>query len=201
MTLAQFDNGYWYATELKTFATSLGIPSAGTLRKDELERVIRHLLKTGKVERPTNRAQSTRGIKDVERGLTVDLPVAVYTNDPETKQFLEREALKVAPGMKRKSGARYRLNRWREQQIARGREISYGDLVHEYVRLNLTREPFARIPHGRYINFMSDFLAGETGATRAEAVRAWKRLKTMDAPKTYQSWREHQGQNRKSTPR
>ena len=30
-------------------------------------------------------------------------------------------------------------------------------------------------------------------STRAEAVKAWKRLKTMDAPKTYQSWRECQG--------
>lgn len=201
MTLTQFDNGYWYATELKAFAKGLGISSAGKLRKDELERAVKHFLAAGKVERPTNRARPAGGVKDVERGLTLDLPIAVYTNDPETKQFLEREALKVAPGMKRRSGARYRLNRWREQQIARGREISYGDLVQEYVRLNLTREPFARIPHGRYINFMSDFLAAETGATRAEAVKAWKRLKAMDAPKTYQSWRECQEQNRKAPRR
>jgi hypothetical protein len=190
MTVSQFDNGYWYATQLKAFAKTLGVPSTSTLRKDELERAIKHFLRTGTIERPATRAVSTRGVKDVERGLRLDLPVVIYTNDKETKAFLEREALKLAPGMKRKSGARYRLNRWREQQLARGASISYKALVEEYVRLNLTREPFARIPHGRYINFVSDFLAGEKGATHAQAAKAWKRLKTMDVPKTYQWWRK-----------
>ena len=27
MTLTQFDNGYWYATDLKNFAKTIGIPS------------------------------------------------------------------------------------------------------------------------------------------------------------------------------
>src|SRR6266699_3312137 len=34
MTQAQFDNGYWYATELKEFAKTVGIPSTSRLRKD-----------------------------------------------------------------------------------------------------------------------------------------------------------------------
>jgi len=38
MTLRQFDNGYWYATQLQDFGKAIGIPSAGKLRKDELER-------------------------------------------------------------------------------------------------------------------------------------------------------------------
>jgi 2-polyprenyl-3-methyl-5-hydroxy-6-metoxy-1,4-benzoquinol methylase len=37
-TSTQFDNGYWYATELKDFAETIGIPSASRLRKNELER-------------------------------------------------------------------------------------------------------------------------------------------------------------------
>jgi len=40
MTATQFDNGYWYATELKDFAERIGIPSASKLRKDELETAI-----------------------------------------------------------------------------------------------------------------------------------------------------------------
>ncbi len=36
MTPEQFDNGYWYATELKEFAARIGIPSSSALRKDEL---------------------------------------------------------------------------------------------------------------------------------------------------------------------
>ena len=49
--------------------------------------------------------------------------------------------------------------------------------------------PFERIPHGRCINFVSDFLAHEPNATRAGAIRAWKALKRMDAPKDDRSWK------------
>jgi len=188
MTLTQFDNGYWYATELKEFADTIGIPSAKKLRKDELEKAIKHFLRTGKTEPPIRRNLSKSGIKDVERGLSLNLPVLVYTNDKETKSFLEREAQKLAPGFKRKSGTRYRLNRWREEQLINGVNLTYGGLVKEYLRLCQIKEPFTHIPHGRYINFMSDFLAAEKGATREQAIQAWKKLKTLDAPKNYRSW-------------
>lgn len=49
MTVTQFDHGYWYATELKQFATDLGIPSVARLRKDQLERAIRQLLRFGTI--------------------------------------------------------------------------------------------------------------------------------------------------------
>ena len=188
MTQAQFENSYWYATELKEFAKTIGIPSASKLRKDELEKAIELFLKAGKIESPTKRGLSTSGAKDVEHGLSLSLPVAVYTNDQGTKDFLEREAQKLVPGLKRKSGARYRLNRWREEQLIKGVKLSYGDLVKEYVRLNLTKDPFTQIPQGRYINFMSDFLAGEKGATWEQALRARKKLKKLDVPKNYRSW-------------
>jgi hypothetical protein len=188
MTEARFDNGYWYATELQEFAKIIGIPSASKLRKDELEKAIKVFLKAGRIESPTQRSLATSGAKDVEQGLSLTLPVVVYTNDKETKDFLEREAQKLVPGLKRKSGVRYRLNRWREEQLVKGVKLRYGDLVKEYVRLNLTKEPFARIPQVRYINFLSDFLAEEKGATREQALRAWKKLKKLDAPKNYRSW-------------
>src|SRR5207253_4576655 len=161
MTLTEFDNGYWYATELKEFAEAIGIPSAAKLRKDELEKAIKLYLATGKIETPTKRSLSTSGVKDVELGLRLDLPVVRYTNDKETKDFLEREAQRFAPGMKKKSGVRYRLNRWREEQLTSGIKLTYEDLVREYVRLHEMREPFAKIHHGRYVNFVSEFMAAE----------------------------------------
>ena len=188
MTLAQFENGYWYATELKKFAETIGIPRASRLRKDELEQAIKLFLRTGKIKSTSKKSFSASGIRDVARGLSLDLPVVIYTNDKETKTFLEREAQKLALGLKRKSGARYRLNRWREEQLVKGVKLTYEGLVKEYVRLNQTREPFAKIPHDRYINFMSDFLAAEKGATREQAISAWKQLKALDAPKNYRSW-------------
>ena len=188
MTWAQFENGYWYLTELKEFAERIGIPSANKLRKDELEKAIKLFLESGKIKAPTRRSLSTSGTKDVERGLSLDLPVVVYTNDKETKAFLEREAQRIVPGFRRKSGVRYRLNRWREQQLIKGVKLTYGDLVEEYIRLNQTREPFAHIPQARYINFVSDFLAAEKSATREQAINAWEKVKALDAPNTYRSW-------------
>jgi len=188
MTITQLDHGYWYATELKHFARDLRIPSASALRKDELEQAIRVFLRTGAIVQPTRRNPSASTDKDVERGLHLDLRVVRYTNDPETKQFLEQEACKLVPGLKRRSGVRYRLNRWREAQILNGVSLRYRDLVHEYVRLNQSTDRFAQIPHGRYINFISNFLAARNGATKEQAIRAWTILKRMDIPKTYAAW-------------
>jgi hypothetical protein len=188
MTVTQFDHGYWYATELKHFAMEIGIRSTSALRKDELERAIRDFLRSGAIVQPTRMTPSASTTKDVERGLRLDLRVVRYTNDPETKQFLEREARKLVPGLKRRSGVRYRFNRWREAQIFSGVRLRYRDLVKEYVRLNQSTDRFAQIPHGRYINFMSNFLAARNGATKEQATRAWAELKRMDVPKTYAAW-------------
>jgi hypothetical protein len=188
MTVTQFDHGYWFAVELKRFATELGIRSASALRKDELEQAIRVFLRTGETVQPTRRKPSASTDKDVERGLRLDLRVVRYTNDPETKQFLEHEARKLVPGLRRRSGTRYRLNRWREAQIRNGVKLRYRDLVKQYVRLNQFTGRFPRVAHGRYINFMSDFLAARNGATKEQARKAWATLKRMDAPKTYAAW-------------
>src|SRR3989442_1927758 len=153
MTLTEFDNGYWYATELKTFAQTIRLPSAGKLRKDELEKAIRLFLKTGEIKNPAKRNLSMSGIKDIQRGLRLDLPVVVYTNDTETTDFLEREAQKLAPGLKRKSGVRYRLNRGREERLFKGVKLTYGDLVKEYIRLNQTKKPVRPNPSREIYQF------------------------------------------------
>jgi hypothetical protein len=190
MTVAEFDNGYWYATEIKEFAQTIGIPHSNKLRKDELGKSIKAFLETGKVVLPTRRSLVKSGIKDIEKGLSLDLPIVHYTSNRQTKDFIVREAQKIVPGLKRKSGARYRLNRWREEQLTKGKKITYGDLVKQYVKLNQREEPFEQIPFDCYINFLSDFLRAEKDATRADAMAAWKELKRMDVPKNYQSWKK-----------
>ena len=42
MTVEEFDNGYWYAVEVKAFAREIGIAATARLRKDELEDLIKH---------------------------------------------------------------------------------------------------------------------------------------------------------------
>ena len=197
MTVEQFDNGYWYALEIKAFADDIGIPAASKLRKDELEELIKHFLRTGSIRNPTRKTLARSGVRDVERGLSLKLPVVSYSNDRETKDFIVQEALKIAPKLKRKSGARYRLNRWREQQIDNGIKITYRDVVREYVRLNQMQGSFpqVQVPSGRYINFLSDFLAGEKNATRAHALKAWEELKKAEIPKNYREWKKKYGKS------
>jgi hypothetical protein len=97
------------------------------------------------------------------------------------------------------TGVWYRLNRWREEQITRGKHPTYGDLVRQYIALN-QMERFEKIPHGRYINFVAEFLAAAKGVTRAEAIAAWTELKELDVPKDYASWvkarAKHKGKRR-----
>jgi len=198
MTFKQFENGYWFVDELVRFAKTIGVPDANKLRKDELEKAIIRFLRTGEMEKPTKRNLSKSGVRDVEKGLSLDLRVVNYTSNHETKEFIVREAQKIVPQLRRKSGARYRLNRWREEQLTAGNNITYRDLVMEYIRLNQTEDAFARIPHGRYINFVADFLASEPNATRERAIKAWEQLKKLDMPKTYRAWANfHSSKNTK----
>lgn len=196
MTLSEFENGYWYVDELKDFGCQIGIPGARKLRKDELERAIVAFLRTGKAKLPTKRALRKTGVKDLEHGLSLNLRIEHYTSNRKTKDFIVQHAKKSAPGMREKSGVWYRLNRWREEQIIKGNHVTYGDLVQQYIALNKV-ERFDKVPHGRYINFVAEFLATEKGTTRADAIAAWAELKTMDVPKNYTSWVKARGVPRK----
>ena len=187
MTLREFGNGYWYLDELKVFGRQVGIPQATKLRKDELERAIVDFLRTGKPRLPTKRALHKRGVKDLERGLSLKLRIEHYTSNRQTKDFIIQQAKKIAPEVSQKSGVWYRLNRWREEQLTNGKHPTYGDLVQQYVALCKV-ERFAKIPQDRYVNFIAYFLAAKNGATRADAIAAWSELKTMDVPKNYGSW-------------
>ena len=188
MTLCAFDQGYWYATELRAFARKMEIPFATKLRKDQLEAAIKDRLFADGAKAEAILVAPKQGPRDVDQGLRLDLPVIHYTSNKETKLFIEREAAKIQPGFKRASGTRYLLNRWREEQIAAGGRITYRDLVLQAIVLNENKRGPLRVEHGRYMNFISDYMADNKGAAHRDAVRAWHEVKTMDAPKTYAAW-------------
>ena len=187
MTLREFQNRYWYATELRDYAVNIGIPAAKRLRKDELQKAVAAFLRTGKAVLPTKRALQRTGVKDVERGLTLRRRIEHYTSNRQTKDFIIERARRLAPDVRPKSGVWYRLNRWREERITGGTRPTYGDLVRHFIALNRTPR-FEQIPYDCYVNFLADFHAANTAATRTEALAAWKQLKTMDVPKNYRSW-------------
>lgn len=188
MTLRDFDHGYWYAADLRVFATKLEIPFANKLRKDQLEAAIKNVLAGNRPGPDKTLAIARRETRDVDKGLHLDLPVVRYTSNKETKLFIDREAANIQPGFKRASGTRYLLNRWREEQVAAGREITYRDLVLQAIALNHSKRGPLRIEHGRYLNFISDYMTNNRGASHHDAVQAWHEVKAMDTPKTYAAW-------------
>src|SRR5215471_16665941 len=101
MTETEFDNGYWYADDLKKFAEKIGIPSANRLRKDELERAVKHFLRTGEAKSFAKRTMTKSGPRDIDLGLRLDLPVVHYISNRETKDFIEQQASKLEPGFRR----------------------------------------------------------------------------------------------------
>jgi hypothetical protein len=86
----------------------------------------------------------------------------------------------------------------REAQITSGKHPTYGDLVRQYVALNQVGR-FEKIPHGRYINFVAQFLKMNQGTTRAAAIAAWRELKELDVPKDYASWVKERSKDKGST--
>ena len=190
MTEKEFDNGYWYAEEIKAFAKQIGIDNSSKLRKDELEPLIKFYLRTGKIKNSNRKNVVKSGTKDSDIGLTTLLPVNNYTNNGQTKNFIIAEAQKIVPNLTIKSGVWYRINRWRDEQTTAGKKITYGELIKQFVKLNET-DKFEKVPVTRYINFLSDFLAHEKGATRQQAINEWKKLKMLDIEKDYKSWKQH----------
>jgi hypothetical protein len=201
MTERQFDHGYWYANELKSFARKLGIRRPSAMRKDQLEASIKSYLRTGRLRAEPGPAISVRNMakRDFELGLRADLAVTRYTSNEVTKAFILAEARKVQPDFVQKSGTRYLLNRWREEQLATGRKLTYGDLARQALALNRTKSGPLRLEHGRYINFISDFLRDDPGARHREAVRAWHQVKKSNGPKTFAAWKKHRRALRRAT--
>lgn len=191
ITETEFNQGYWYADEIKAFAKEIGIANSSKLRKDELEQLIKHFIRTGEIKNADRKNVVKTGAKDLDVGLTTSLPIINYTSNKLTTNFIMTEANKLAPELKIKSGVWYRLNRWRDEQITKEKKITYGDLISHFIELNQTEKKFEKVAVGRYINFLSDFLANEKGATRQQAISEWEKLKKLDIEKDYKSWQRY----------
>ena len=64
MTIQEFENKYWYMSELKALAKSLKIPVDSKIRKDQLEEMIIQFLKTRTVNKK-NRFRSKSRNRDI----------------------------------------------------------------------------------------------------------------------------------------
>ena len=187
MSVEEFEDGYFYAAELKAFARQLGIP-VGRRRKLELEALISEFLRTGIV--PSPKPEPDRRSGKSRDSLAPETIVQDYVDDRRTKDFLRDLVHARVPQLKDKSGQWYRLNEWRRSQLRAGQRITYADLGNRLLELMRWEGRFPRIPAGRFNNFVTDFWADpeNKGKTRAEAVAAWECIKSVPGPKTYQAY-------------
>ena len=187
MSVKEFDDNYFYAAELKTFARQLGI-AVGRRRKLELEALIREFLRTGTV--PLAKPEPDRRSGKSRDRLAAETIVRDYVDDRRTKDYLRDLVHARDPQLRDKSGQWYRLNEWRRTQLRAGQRITYADLGNRLMELMRWEGRFPRIPAGRFNNFVTDFWAdpANKGKTRADAVAAWERIKSVPGPKTYEAY-------------
>jgi hypothetical protein len=187
MTQYEFVNRYWYIYELKELGKEIGIKNYFKLRKDELENIILHFIKTGKIK--NEEIIKSKG-KYLDK-LSLKTIIENYTNNKQTKEFMIGESLKKYPELNIKSGAIYWINRWREEQVKKGIKITYEDLINEFVKINSGTNKLPRIPSTKYNNFIIDFLRNEKWEKRKDAIKEWFVLKELDIPKDYKSWKAY----------
>lgn len=190
-TVAEFENGYWYAKDLKAFAKHIGVANSSSLRKDELETIIKHYLQSGTLPQQQTPQRAKKPSKGERDTLDINTRVISYVSDKKTKTFILEQAQTLCPNLPKKSGVWYWTNRWREEQLANKQPITYLQLVKHFVQLSTQEGRLPQIPSARFNNFITDFLAAGEG-NREEAKAAWEDLKSLDIPKTYAAWKERE---------
>ncbi len=188
MSVQEFDDGYFYAAELKEFARELGIP-VGNRRKIELEQLIRQYLTTGRV--PAGRPVSPRRSGEPRDRLAPEVVVTNYVGDTATKAFLLECVYAESPGLRDKSGQWYWLNDWRRKQQEAGATFTYRDLANRLRELMQTEGRLPQIPSARMNNFITDFRADPASPpiSRDVLLQEWQWLKKQPGPKTYTEYR------------
>jgi hypothetical protein len=192
ITQEEFINGYWYNDELKKFSKEIGIKNYSKLRKDELEKIIIHFIKTGELKEIETEKSA---LKNLDK-LSLDTVIENYKYNKQTKEFILIEMFRKEPELKIKSGAIYWLNRWREDKINHGIKISYGDLIDEFIKINLTKDKLPQIPSTKMNNFIMDYLKNEINSKRSDALNEWRKLKELNIPKNYNSWKLYVAKNK-----
>lgn len=188
MDVEEFDNGYYYAADLKAFASEIGI-TVGNRRKIELEELIRAYLSTGRV--PTSEPVMPRKPGQARDELSPAVVVTNYVGDRATKDFLLDCVHAEAPDLKNKSGQWYWLNDWRRKKQEAYARITYRDLADHLRQLMQTECRLPQIPSARMNNFVTDFRADpvNAGTSREEVMDAWMWLKQQPGPNTYAEYR------------
>lgn len=178
-----FKDFYWLKKELTDFCTKNGLSTTGM--KPEIANRIYVFLKTGKKVKPEH-AKSSDGL-DSDKAITLQTPVINYKNDPATREFFIKHI-----GSHFKFSAR--VNIFRNEQLAAGKKITYGDLIKAWLKEHEQRKDKSiKLPimqSCEYNQFTRDFYAAEPNAKRKTVIAAWKKIRSVAGKHTYANWKK-----------
>jgi hypothetical protein len=175
-----FKQYYWLKKELTDFCTQVGLSTAGM--KPEIVQRIYTFLETGKRLNPVR--QNT-GALDSDKPITLNTPVVHYKNDPKTRDFFIKH---IGPHFTFSA----RVNIFRKDALAQGKNITYGDLIAQWLEeYALRKDKSIKLPIMKsceYNQFTRDYYVANPNAERKLVIAAWKQARTLVGQHTYQAW-------------
>ena len=176
-----FKSFYWEKKELLAFCVENKIPTKGT--KLELSDRVEYFLNTGSIQ-PVRDQIKGAWSRDSAHVITLDTPVINYKNDAATKGFFVAQL-----------GDKFRFNEYLRQfaKIANmDGSLTYGDLVTGWLQSEANKKQVSqKSPIGKqfqFNQFQRDFYAAEKGKTRQQFLDAWKLVRSIAGPATYEHY-------------
>jgi len=176
-----FKSFYWEKKELLKFCVENKIPSHGT--KLELNERIEHFLNTGTIK-PARKQIKRINSWDSAHVITLDTPVINYKNDAITKEFFVAQL-----------GDKFRFNEYLRQFakiVNMDGSLTYGDLVTGWLQSEANKKQVSqKSPIGKqfqFNQFQRDFYTAEKGKTRQQFLDAWKLVRSIAGPATYEHY-------------
>lgn len=182
INLSDLKNHYWLKSELIAYCKANQLATAGA--KEEIMQRIEAFMIDGRRIKPLTIKAATR---DSSQPIQLNTLVINYHNDAATREFFIRH-----------TGKYFHFNSYLRQftnKVNISPDMTYHDLIKGWVKAEATRnKPDYKTSIGKqfeYNQFIKDFFANEKNKSLADAIAAWKVVKTLAGDRTYAMYLEH----------
>lgn len=177
LSLQVFKNYYWDKKELLAFCRNEGLSTSGN--KIDLINLVEYFLQTGK---NMHSPKITRVKKwDSDNIITKNTQVIHYKNDAKTRAFFEKEI-----------GKNFHFNSYLRQfgkKSNKDLNLTYADLIKGWKQVEQQKlEPSYKSnieKQFEFNQFQRDFSTKAKQKTRKELIAAWKLIRSIPGPNTY----------------
>jgi len=176
-----FKSFYWEKKELLAFCVENKIPAQGT--KLELSDRVEYFLNTGAIQPVRDKIKGAWS-RASAKAITLETPVINYKSDLVTKEFFVAQL-----------GAKFKFNNYLRQFAKTPNmdgSLTYGDLAQGYLSFEANKKSAPQkaliAKQFQFNQFQRDFYACEKGKTRQQFLDAWKLVRSIAGPATYDQY-------------